>query len=365
VRLVVHIGAPKTASTYLQHCLGLNEDILRKHGIYLPQAGRRDTRANHHNLAWQLRDDSRFRTAHGGWGALTAEVADVDADVVLLSSEAFTQLASDEQLRRGLSRRLFDVADAVSLVYVVRDPLARINSMYTQTVKSFANPGTFDEYATRLITSPLYDLEKSFRFWYEDNRAEFVAIRFDQFVGEGPLQSLLGVIGVDIPADELTIPQEVSNPTPGPIAVEAIRLLNARLRVIDPRFSRRSAATSKLSQIVQRRASKAGWNEGKFWGWDREEAVWAADQLAASNERFSQAVWGEPWPLGAPTTKTKTAIALVDQPNRVRHSVDDYVAAMTRRYLSLLEDVDNGNVTEEENDDEVVDEVADELTDGD
>jgi hypothetical protein len=357
VRLVVHIGAPKAASTYLQHCLGLNEDLLRDHGIYLPQAGRRDARANHHNLAWQLRDDSRFRGAHGGWGALTAEVADVDADVVLLSSEAFAQLASDERLRSGLSRRLFEVADAVSLVYVVRDPLARINSMYTQTVKSFANPGSFDEYASRLVTSPLYDLEKSFRFWYHDNRAEFVAIRFDEFVGEGPLQSVLAVLGVEIATNDLTIPKDISHPTPGPIAVEAIRLLNARLRVIDPGFSRRSAASSKLSQIVQRRASKMGWNEGKFWGWESDRAVWAAEQLAPSNERFSQAVWGMPWPLGAPTTRAKTAVALVDQPNKVRQSVDDYVAAMTRRYLSLLDDTSDGDVAD--------DEIAEDLADGD
>ena len=75
MRLVVHIGAPKAASTYLQLCLGLNEEVLRKHGVYLPQAGRRDARANHHNLAWQLREDRRFRVANGDWDALTAEVA--------------------------------------------------------------------------------------------------------------------------------------------------------------------------------------------------------------------------------------------------------------------------------------------------
>ena len=35
-RIVLHIGAPKTASTYLQRRLRANADTLRKHGIYVP-----------------------------------------------------------------------------------------------------------------------------------------------------------------------------------------------------------------------------------------------------------------------------------------------------------------------------------------
>ena len=35
-RIVLHIGAPKTASTYLQRRLRANADLLRKHGVYVP-----------------------------------------------------------------------------------------------------------------------------------------------------------------------------------------------------------------------------------------------------------------------------------------------------------------------------------------
>jgi hypothetical protein len=35
-RIVLHIGAPKTASTYLQRRLRANAETLRKHGIYIP-----------------------------------------------------------------------------------------------------------------------------------------------------------------------------------------------------------------------------------------------------------------------------------------------------------------------------------------
>ena len=35
-RIVLHIGAPKTASTYLQRRLRANAETLRKHGVYIP-----------------------------------------------------------------------------------------------------------------------------------------------------------------------------------------------------------------------------------------------------------------------------------------------------------------------------------------
>jgi hypothetical protein len=350
------MGATKTASTYLQKCLGLNEELLRKHGVHLARAGRRSSTSNlnHHNLAWHLLEDRRFRSVHGDWDTLRTEVADVDAEVVVLSSEAFARLASEERLRSMLSKRLFEIADDVTLVYVVRDPLARINSMYTQAVKTFAGPDSFDVYATKSVKSGFYNLEESFRFWYQGSRATFVAIRFDDFVRDGPLQSLLGVLGLEIPSDDLTIPDDISNPSPGPVAVEAMRLLNAHLRVVDPGFSRRSAATTKLSQITQRRASKAGWNDEKFWGWESDRAVWAANRLANSNERFSQAVWGIPWPLDLPIKKAKTAVTLLDVPTKTLKNVDSYVSSMTRRYVKLID---------RRPDDQTEDDVAvDELT---
>ena len=35
-RIVLHVGAPKTASTYLQRRLRADSNHLRKHGIYVP-----------------------------------------------------------------------------------------------------------------------------------------------------------------------------------------------------------------------------------------------------------------------------------------------------------------------------------------
>ncbi len=354
MRLVVHMGATKTASTYLQKCFARNEDVLRARGIYLPYAGRRmaSSNLNHHNLAWQLLEDRRYKPAGGDWSDMLAEIANIDTDVVLMSSEAFARMASDQKLRPTLTKRLQEVSDDVTLVYVVRDPLARINSMYSQTVKTFAPPNTFDEYAVKSVKSGFYDLETAFRYWYEGDTVKFVALRFDEFVEVGPMQSLLQTVGVDIPMDNLSLPSGAANPSPGPVAVEAMRLVNAHLRVIDPEFSRRSGATTKLSQVAQRKGSKLGWFDEKYWGWDVERAAWAARRLTDSNQRFAQAVWGIDWPLDVPAGKKPTALNLLEVPPKTLKSVASYVDQMTKRYITLVKQQSRvgGGAEEEEAD---------------
>src|SRR5581483_5726152 len=101
MRLVIHLGATKTASTFLQKCLFANEALLREHGIYMPKAGRLPWATDvisHHNLAWELYGDRRYRESHGRWNDMLAEVKGTGADTVMLSTEAFARLASDAKL---------------------------------------------------------------------------------------------------------------------------------------------------------------------------------------------------------------------------------------------------------------------------
>lgn len=368
MRLVVHMGATKTASTYLQKTLAMNEAVLRANGVFMPQTGRRTSNFNHHNLAWQLLEDRRFRPETGDWDALAAEIAadGADADIVLLSSEAFARLASDEALRATFWQHLSGLSDDVELLYVVRDPLARINSMYTQTVKTFAPPQTFTEYAAKSVKSGFYNLEESFRYWYQGDKAKFVALRFDEFVKEGPLQSLLRNLHVELPADEMKLPDDISNASPGPMAVEAMRLLNAHLRVVDAEFSRRSAATTKLSQVVQRRGAALGWYDEKYWGWDVKQAAWGADRLETSNQRFALDVWGIDWPLDIPVQNKKTAIDVVQINRKTMNSIWSYLEQMSKRYVKLVtraarkterDDVEDSEAEDSEAEDSDVDDA--------
>lgn len=333
MRVVVHIGATKTASTYVQRCLARNENVLAECGIYLPRAGRRSGNVTHHNLAWEMLGDVRFRPENGDWSALREEVAHLGAETVVLTSEAFARVAADPKLRTTLATRLFDLSGDVEILYVVRDPLARINSMYAQIVKTFSMPLTFEEYATKSTATGFYNLERSFQFWYRSSKAKFTALRFDEFVKRGPFLSFIEALHVDVPSDELDLLESKANVTPGPMSIVAMQLLGVELRVIDPEFRRRSPAAMKLSTTAQRRAEKEGWNEDRFWAWQPELAKKATTSLARSNDRFARAVWGTSWPLDEPIDRERTAIDLIDAGAKKRKAVANYVEQMIKRYV--------------------------------
>jgi hypothetical protein len=341
MRLVIHLGATKTASTFLQKCLAKNEDVLREHGYFMPKAGRLPWATeviSHHNLAWEMSGDRRFRESRGRWSDMTAEARESGADTILLSSEAFARLASDIKLRSFLRRRMAELTDDSTLLYVVREPLARINSMYGQTIKTFGLIRTFEQYVDEAMSSGLYDLEKSFRYWYQNSPTAFVAVRFDELVENSPFPYFLKMLGLDIPAEQLTIPDDVINPSPGPLAIEAFKVLNARVRVMDQRFGRRSAATLKLSEVAQRRAWRLGWYDDPYWGWDPALAEKVAQRLKGSNQRFSTAVWGIDWPLPLPLDKPKAAIDLLTADPELHKEIELFVKNMLKRYRDVLKD---------------------------
>ena len=66
-RIVLHIGAAKTATTYLQHSLYDNLATLREYGVYLPLAGRFEFGTKtvaHHHLAYEYVDRKRSASGH-------------------------------------------------------------------------------------------------------------------------------------------------------------------------------------------------------------------------------------------------------------------------------------------------------------
>ena len=94
----LHIGAPKTGTTYLQDRLVLNASALARHGVTIPgpRVGRADT--FHFRAALDLLDQDwggASGHAHGAWDAMVKKVGRADGNVVI----------SHEILRRGEARQ--------------------------------------------------------------------------------------------------------------------------------------------------------------------------------------------------------------------------------------------------------------------
>ncbi|MEO1328781.1 MAG: hypothetical protein AAFW46_03890 [Pseudomonadota bacterium] len=105
-----------------------------------PAFGRSGRIAAHHDFAEALRSAGTF-DPNGPYGEPLREA--LSQGDVLLSSEVFPH-------RPAIYHSLAEFAGAdghkVQLIFVVRDPVNRINSMYTQNVKAFRFSGTLEQF---------------------------------------------------------------------------------------------------------------------------------------------------------------------------------------------------------------------------
>ncbi|MGI8578546.1 MAG: hypothetical protein ACR2KG_11700 [Nocardioidaceae bacterium] len=355
-RIVVHIGPWKTATTYIQRGLFANADLLARHGVYLPTAGRLELENNavsHHHLAWELTGDRRFRSAVGGWDALTEELAGVDAETVLIASEAFDPAITAAGAGDQLEQRLTALSDDVTIVYVVRDQLSLINSTYGQLVKLFEEVGPFVPYVKRVLSSGEVDLERSYVPWIESDVIDFVAIPLPQLLDGDPLAAFLRAARIDVPADELVTMDEPVNTSLGPVGVEATRLLAKYLRAVNPKFAASDMAARKLHRMAAAQARTAGWCDDPYWGWPRGLAVAAAEQLEPSNQRFAHAAWGTDWSLPMPVDEPQARVTLMSLTPVELDTIHQYVATMAQRYSRMRKQQQKqDNAAAEDSDDE-------------
>ena len=132
-RLFLHVGTPKTGTTYLQSVLWANKPALRDHGLLLPLDRVRD----HFFLSNLGRDDEedvanmppRALTA---WDRMLDEVRTWQGDV-LISHELFAMTDTDRA--PWIVESLTSVADELHPVITARDLARQIPAEWQQTVK--------------------------------------------------------------------------------------------------------------------------------------------------------------------------------------------------------------------------------------
>jgi hypothetical protein len=335
---VVHVGPPKTATTYIQRGLFANSDLLARHGVYLPKAARLELEPNavcHHHLAWELLDSPRFRSDIGGWDALAVELSGVDAETVLLSSEVMSRHLPTPGFGHRLDQRLRSLGLPITVVYVVRDQLSQINSFYAQQVKMLEDVDAFPPHAAGVLRRGEADLERQVGRWYQADDLDFVAVPFSAISEPNPLVAVLRAARIAVPEAELVASPDPVNITLGPVAVEAIRLLRTYLRGLNRSLSDDDPAVRRLHRVAARRAQELGWCDEAFWGWPPALAARAAEELSASNERFAHAVWGTAWPLPLPVERPLARAHLLALPSERLDQVHEFVVELAKRYARL------------------------------
>lgn len=132
-RVFLHVGTPKTGTTYLQSVLWGSRDTLREQGVLLPLNRVRD----HYYLSNIARAADRPlenmpEAAHHLWDRMLAEVRDWRGDA-LISHELFAVCSAERA--RWTTDQLTAVSDEVHVVVTARDLARQVPAEWQQTIK--------------------------------------------------------------------------------------------------------------------------------------------------------------------------------------------------------------------------------------
>ena len=232
-RVFLHVGSPKSGTTYLQSVLWANKEHLQRLGLLVPGADQFDAFYATMNVRDITREEGLPARALNAWQRLVAEATAWDGDAVI--SHEFFAAATRRQARGALQ----DLAPAeVHVVMTVRDYVSQMPALWQESVKVGSN-ATFDEFVQRMLDGqkpgPLgwggVDVVAVLGRWTRDLDPRHVHVVTVPPAGS-PRDLLWQRFGsvLGLPTDAVTIPQSRRNESLGAVEAELLRQLNPRLK---------------------------------------------------------------------------------------------------------------------------------------
>ncbi|WP_141014085.1 hypothetical protein [Nocardioides sambongensis] len=231
-RVVLHIGAPKSGTTYLQSLLWHNRSELRERGLFFP--GKRLFDQNRASI--EVRAGRHLRGEAEVWARFVRRADDVVADLVL-SNEWYVE-ATAEQIA-GIVDDLG--ADRLHVVFTARDFVAQVPAGWQEELK-LGSGGSLDDFVAgldrpeRKWSWKVFDPVEALRPWADHLPADRIHVVTVPPRGSEPgllLHRFLGLLGVR--AEGLDTEVATHNESLG---VESARLLQeigpALLEATDP-----------------------------------------------------------------------------------------------------------------------------------
>lgn len=230
-RVFVHIGLPKTGTTYLQTIMWAHRPEMRAAGMLLPGRERRD----HLWASCVVRDDpgvgKRSPKAPASWDVLQEEIAAWDGDAIV--SHEFLASASAEQAQRMVAQ----LAPAeVHVVATARDFLGLFTSSWQESLKT-GYTQLIEDYGREESDNPLkiwdwrcLDLGLVLERWstaVPDERVHVITTPGSDQPRSALWDRFCGVVGLD-PATCST-EGNFPNESMGVVEAELLRRVNERL----------------------------------------------------------------------------------------------------------------------------------------
>ena len=234
-RVFVHIGLPKTATSYLQTIIWSNREALRARGIVVPGEERRDhlwsSRVVREQRSVQ-RAPEREQTA---WARLQEELA--TSEGTGLVSHEFFAAASAEQAAAMVDA----LAPAeVHLVVTAREPLGLFTASWQESLKN-GSATPMPEYATKVSTKPTkiwnwrtLDLRLVLERWTVAVPPERVHVLvLDPAADRDDVwHRFAGIVGFD--SEGIDLSGSFPNSSMGVAEAETLRRINTRLDRLRP-----------------------------------------------------------------------------------------------------------------------------------
>jgi hypothetical protein len=269
-RVFLHIGAPKTGSTYVQDVLWTNRDAVRRAGLLLP-----GTPAAHDQAMTDLREVPwRDPAATWTWDRLTTEAARWPGDVII-SNEALGGATAGQAARAVRSLHPAEV----HVIVVGRDLWRTFPSMWQQSIRErrIWRFETFLRAVEQGEFETFWEIHTPVRMLYRWGDLVPAAHRHLVTVPPpGAPQDILwrrfaGILGLPAGIGALTAP--TSNASLGVVEVELLRRVN---QALGDRYPHRTP----YQKVVQRHLVNAVLKQrrdGVRFGVGPERAGWVLD----------------------------------------------------------------------------------------
>lgn len=265
-RVFLHIGLPKTGTSYLQTILWSHRPQLRAAGLLVPGRERRD----HLWASLVVREDRSVRRrgprAPQAWDVLQREVASWDGDAVV--SHEFFCSATAAQAARTVAA----LAPAeVHLVVTARDPLSLFTSSWQESLKNKSTT-RIEDYGRSVSEDPTVvwdwralDLGLVLERWGSAVAADRVHVITPPEPRDELWSRFCGVLGVDPGVADPS--SGFGNTSLGVVEAETLRRVNERLVGFDRALDRGVWIRTFLSD--ERLVPRGG---DRFWpGPDQQE----------------------------------------------------------------------------------------------
>jgi hypothetical protein len=241
VRLLVHIGGGKTASTLLQHWLNSNRNALGNWGIYLPESPAKPNNKLLHGYfsrsvpAYLAKDygvSSKEHKAQFFEGFLSRFSDEVEGarkshHTVVVTSEQLGHLKQEEI--RDLHNYLGPLFDAIDVVCYFREPISHAVSRHNQQLRGQGMQNGVEAFVREQLKSSNYDYTSKVDKWasifgLENFHPRLFESRF--LTGGDIRRDFLSIVSPDIPVSSLDWSIETANESVSALQVAALYGVN-------------------------------------------------------------------------------------------------------------------------------------------